>query len=102
MSLWFDTQEPNLYSDARPAVTDIRSSKFSNVPSKVSGVNIARQALLKAMQLLPNEMHLSSQHGLVSFPAQVVGISRNITAQGRCIVPGTNFAGKLACTQGGA
>lgn len=52
------------------------------------------------MELFSYEMHLACQHRLITLSAQVVGVSRHIATQGRCIVPRCDLGGQLARHKG--
>lgn len=58
-------------------------------PAEVARVYVRSQSFFKAMELIwSNEMHLSSQRGLIPLPPQIVSIGRNVCAQLRSIVIG--------------
>ena len=42
-------------------------------PAKIGGVNVRRQALLKAVKLIrPDKVHLAGQAGAIAFQAQIM------------------------------
>lgn len=53
---------------------------FSNVPSKITRIDIGSEPLLIAMELLSYEVHFSCQYGLVTFFTKIVSIRRDIAA----------------------
>ena len=72
---------------------------LSHVPAKITRINIACQALLKAVELFPHEMHLARQHGLVTFASEIMGVRGHIATEWSRIVPHSNPGWELTGAQ---
>ncbi len=65
-----------------PPVDPLAGFAIIRGPAEIGGVNIGRQALFEAVQLIgADEMHLAGQAGLIPGPPQVVGIGGDIGAE---------------------
>ena len=72
-------------------------------PAKIRRIDIGRQPLLEAVQLIrPDKMHLARQACVIAVPAQMMGIGWNVGAEFGGIVEDAGAAWQLPGHEGGA
>ena len=86
-----------------PPVDPLSRLAIVGGPAEIGGVNVRRQPLFEAMQLVrPDEMHLAGKAGLVTCRPQMMGEGRDVGSELRGIVVDPRPAWKLPRHEGGA